>query len=88
MANDKTGASGPRITVVIPTRERADVFASALKTVTIQDYGNLDILVSDNFSGDTTEEIARGTGTPCPLSQHRPAAQHVAQLGIRPVAYR
>ena len=62
MANDRTGADGPRITVVIPTRERADVFASALKTVTVQDYGNLDILVSDNFSGDATAEIAQSTG--------------------------
>ncbi|MDP3327657.1 glycosyltransferase family 2 protein [Parvibaculum sp.] len=52
------------MTVIIPTRERADVFAGALRTVTSQDYENLEILVSDNFSGDATEEIARSTGDP------------------------
>ncbi|MCE9648250.1 MAG: glycosyltransferase [Parvibaculum sp.] len=52
------------MTIIIPTRERADVFAAALRTVTTQDYENLEILVSDNFSGDGTEEIARGTGDP------------------------
>lgn len=52
------------MTVIIPTRERADVFASALRTVTTQDYENLEILVSDNFSGDATEDIARNTGDP------------------------
>lgn len=54
----------PKITVVIPTRERADVFSSALRTVTSQDYENLEIVVSDNFSGDGTEEIARSSGDP------------------------
>ncbi|HEY4343307.1 MAG TPA: glycosyltransferase family 2 protein [Parvibaculum sp.] len=60
----KHNSGGPKITVVIPTRERADVFASALRTVTTQDYDNLEILVSDNLSGDATEEIARNTGDP------------------------
>ncbi|MEQ8267810.1 MAG: glycosyltransferase family 2 protein [Parvibaculum sp.] len=50
------------MTVIIPTRERADVFASALRTATSQDYENLEILVSDNFSSDGTEEIARNAG--------------------------
>lgn len=54
----------PKITVIIPTRERADVFAAALKTVTAQNYENLEIIVSDNFSSDGTEEIARGAGDP------------------------
>ena len=54
----------PKMTVIIPTRERADVFASALRTVVAQDYVNLEILVSDNYSGDATEEIARSTGDP------------------------
>lgn len=52
------------MTVIIPTRERADVFASALRTVVAQDYVNLEILVSDNYSGDATEEIARSTSDP------------------------
>src|SRR5690606_25949425 len=54
----------PKITVIIPTRERCDVFVSALKTVTGQNYDDLEILVSDNFSQDATEEVARQSNDP------------------------
>lgn len=46
-----------KISVVIPTRERADVLAFALRTVTAQAYDDLEIVVSDNFSGDDTREV-------------------------------
>lgn len=49
----------PRVTVIIPTRERADVFRHALKTVIAQDYENLEIIVSDNHSQDETSAICR-----------------------------
>jgi len=47
----------PKITVIIPTRERCDVLESSLRTVTSQDYDNLDIIVSDNFSNDDTRGV-------------------------------
>lgn len=47
----------PRITVIIPTRERASVLEFALRTVTAQRYGNLEIIVSDNLSGDGTDAV-------------------------------
>ena len=49
----------PKITVVIPTRERSDVLKESLRTVTAQDYSNLDIIVSDNFGADDTEDVVR-----------------------------
>jgi glycosyltransferase involved in cell wall biosynthesis len=49
----------PKITVVIPTRERCDVLVYALQTITAQDYDNLEILVSDNHSHDATQEVVR-----------------------------
>ena len=49
----------PKITVIIPTRERCDVLEKSLQTVTSQDYENLDIIVSDNFSSDGTEDLVR-----------------------------
>ena len=49
--------SSPHITVLIPTRERADVLHYALKTVLAQDYDNLSIIVSDNCSKDDTREV-------------------------------
>ena len=55
--NNKT--NNPHFTVVIPTRERAEVLQHCLKTVVAQDYDNLEILVSDNFSCDDTEDVVR-----------------------------
>jgi len=49
----------PKITVVIPTRERCGVLEKSLRTVTDQNYDNLDILVSDNASTDDTEAVVR-----------------------------
>jgi glycosyltransferase involved in cell wall biosynthesis len=44
-------------TVVIPTRERCDTLEHSLHTCVMQDYDNLDILVSDNLSRDRTREV-------------------------------
>ncbi|WP_374252040.1 glycosyltransferase family 2 protein [Acinetobacter brisouii] len=52
--------SNPKITIIIPTRERAEVLRYSLQTVMMQDYQNLEIIVCDNFSNDETEEIVKG----------------------------
>jgi Glycosyl transferase family 2 len=49
----------PKITVIIPTRERSDVLQKALATVTAQDYEALEIIVSDNGSRDGTADVVR-----------------------------
>jgi glycosyltransferase involved in cell wall biosynthesis len=54
----------PKITVIIPTRERCDVLESSLRTVTSQDYDNLEIIVSDNCSTDDTEGVVRRANDP------------------------
>ncbi|MDQ3812314.1 MAG: glycosyltransferase [Armatimonadota bacterium] len=46
-----------KFTVIIPTRERCDTLQSTLRTCVDQDYDNLQILVSDNFSQDQTREV-------------------------------
>ncbi len=46
-----------KFTIIIPTRERADTLYWCLKTLVAQDYENLEILVSDNFSQDNTKEV-------------------------------
>jgi|SRR6185312_13603492 len=51
--------TNPKITVIIPTRERCGVLESSLRTATTQDYDNLEIIVSDNFSGDDTGDTVR-----------------------------
>jgi glycosyltransferase involved in cell wall biosynthesis len=52
------------ISVVIPTRERGEVLEKSLKTVTAQNYDNLEILVSDNCSCDRTREIVEEVRDP------------------------
>ena len=48
------------ITVIIPTRDRAETLAACLRTVVTQTYSNLRIIVSDNFSSDSTKEVVLG----------------------------
>lgn len=52
------------ISVVIPTRERADVLVHCLRTVVAQDYAGLSILVSDNASEDNTREVVESFADP------------------------
>jgi glycosyltransferase involved in cell wall biosynthesis len=59
MSAGERSMNEPKITVIIPTRERCDVLEKSLKTVTAQNYDTLEIIVSDNFSGDATEQIVR-----------------------------
>jgi glycosyltransferase involved in cell wall biosynthesis len=47
----------PLITIAIPTRERAETLASALKTLTSQVTEDCEFLVSDNASADETQEV-------------------------------
>lgn len=42
---------------MIPTRERSDTLMATLKTCVNQDYENLEIVVSDNFSKDDTRAV-------------------------------
>lgn len=43
--------------VIIPTRERADTLFYTLQTAVSQNYENLNIIVSDNFSQDKTKDV-------------------------------
>jgi glycosyltransferase involved in cell wall biosynthesis len=53
-----SNSSAPmKFSVVVPTRERSDTLVATLKTCVSQDYGNLEIIVSDNFSQDDTREV-------------------------------
>ena len=49
--------SNPLFTVIIPTKDRAKYLFHTLRTCTIQDYDNLEIIVSDDGSTDNTREV-------------------------------
>lgn len=46
-----------KFTVLIPTCERAETLFYAIKTCVQQDYEQLEIIVSDNFSRDNTRDV-------------------------------
>lgn len=56
--------TNPKITIIIPTRERCGVLEYSLRTATMQDYDNLEIIVSDNFSKDDTRDVVRRANDP------------------------
>ena len=47
----------PKLSVVIPTCDRADTLIHTLKTVVEQTYANLEIIISDNASIDNTKSV-------------------------------
>lgn len=47
----------PFISVIIPTRERADTLLFAIKTALDQKSNNYEVIVSDNFSQDNTKKV-------------------------------
>ncbi len=53
-----------KLTVVVPTRERADTLVHTLQTLVEQDYRALEILVSDNFSNDNTRAVVESFDDP------------------------
>ncbi|MDA3898044.1 MAG: glycosyltransferase family 2 protein [Desulfobacteraceae bacterium] len=53
-----------KFNVIIPTRERADTLLYCLRTVVAQNYGDLNIIVSDNFSQDNTKEVVDSFADP------------------------
>jgi glycosyltransferase involved in cell wall biosynthesis len=47
----------PKLTVIIPTRNRADTLFFAIKTVLAQPEKNIEILISDNYSTPETKDV-------------------------------
>lgn len=52
-------ASGPLVTIAIPTFNRASLLAGAINAALTQSYQNFEIIVSDNASSDETSEVLK-----------------------------
>jgi glycosyltransferase involved in cell wall biosynthesis len=57
-------AHGPRVTVCMPTRNRAGWLAQSMRSVLSQSYEDFVLLVGDNASEDETPEVVHGFGDP------------------------
>ncbi len=49
----------PKVSIIIPTYNRANYLVQAIESALAQDYPNLEIVVSDNCSTDKTEEVVK-----------------------------
>jgi len=49
----------PKVSIIIPTYNRANYLAQAIESALAQDYHNLEVIVSDNASTDNTQEIVK-----------------------------
>lgn len=54
--------SNPRFTVIIPTKDRARYLYHTLRTCALQEYENLQIIVSDDGSVDDTRDMVEDAG--------------------------
>ncbi len=59
-----SGAAGPLISVIIPTRERCETLRFAIQSALKQTCGSYEIVVSDNSSRDKTQEVVSSFDDP------------------------
>jgi hypothetical protein len=54
----------PALSIIVPTRERADTLLHTMRTLVSQDFDSCEILVSDNDSKDNTKEVVDSFSDP------------------------
>jgi glycosyltransferase involved in cell wall biosynthesis len=79
-------AADPSVSVVLPTRDRAQLLERAVGSVLGQSWGDLELIVIDDGSRDETPAILSRIQDPrlrCVRSQSPRGAPHARNLGIR-----
>ncbi len=62
--------SRPLFTVIIPTLNRANTLRESLRTVALQDFDRMEIVVSDNCSTDNTKDIVEELKRDLPMLRY------------------
>jgi glycosyltransferase involved in cell wall biosynthesis len=70
--------SSPLVTVFIPTFERPEQLVRAVESVLDQDYGRVEIVISDNASGDETQSLGEKYSADRPSITYR---RHPRNIG-------
>ena len=59
-----TGHENPKVSVIVPTHNRADLLPRAIDSVLAQTYGSYEILIVDDCSSDDTQDVIAGFSDP------------------------
>jgi glycosyltransferase involved in cell wall biosynthesis len=62
---DSTNARLPKVSVIIPTYNRARFLPNAIKSIIDQKYDNLEIIIVDDGSTDNTQSIVNSLREKC-----------------------
>lgn len=73
--------SEPRFTVIIPTKDRAPYLYHTLRTCTMQDYENLEVVVSDDGSTDETRQVVEEAARRDPRIRYASPGANTGMLG-------
>jgi glycosyltransferase involved in cell wall biosynthesis len=65
----------PLVSIIIPTKNSAEFLEQCLISIKNQSYKNIEIIVVDNFSKDSTREIAKRYGATIYLKGPERSAQ-------------
>jgi glycosyltransferase involved in cell wall biosynthesis len=67
----------PTVSIGIPTHNRAQTLERALRSVLAQTHPNLEVVISDNASGDGTEELCRALAARDPRVRYLRQAENI-----------
>ncbi len=73
----------PLFTVIIPTKDRAEYLHHTLRTCSLQDYENLEIIVSDDGSIDNTRDVVKEAARKDPRIRYVSPGSPGAGVGMR-----
>lgn len=67
----------PKFTVIIPQKDRAEYLVHTLRTCTIQEYPNFEVIVADDCSEDNSKEVVESFSKKDPRIRLLPHEHHV-----------
>lgn len=59
LAREHRNVAGPKVTVIVPTYQRAATISRAVSSILEQSYSNLEVIVVDDGGNDDTETVVR-----------------------------
>ena len=67
-----SGCNYPLVSVIVPTYNSSSTLEACIHSIKIQTYPNKEVIVADNFSGDSTAQISKNMGATVLLNCGRP----------------